>query len=161
MCLVYMHYRMSFRNSDYVCSCSLMCYKCIILPALLKPNLYYKIRSFHVAISNGFKWSRHCLSWICTISFSGLTMWPVSHPVFCQLIDGGLLTVLPWVHHMQSLTWIYLICQLRVTGFNMTSWKEEKWKAKIYPFECRVPNNSRERWESLSQWSVQRNRGKQ
>lgn len=100
MCLVHMHYRMSFRNSDSVCSCSLMCYKCIILPALLQPNLYYKIRSFHVAISSGFKWSRHGLPWICTISFSGLTLWPVSHPVLCQLIDGGLLTVLPWVHHI-------------------------------------------------------------
>ena len=62
---------------------------------------------------------------------------------------------------LPSLTWIYLICQLRVTGFNMTSWKEEKWKAKIYPFECRVPNNSKERYESLPQQSVQRNRGKQ
>ena len=43
--------------------------------------------------------------------------------------------------------------------------KEEKWKAKekrkIYPFECRVPKNSKERWESLPQWQVQRNRGKQ
>ena len=31
----------------------------------------------------------------------------------------------------------------------------------IYPFECRVPQNSKERSESLPQLSVQRNRGKQ
>ena len=34
-------------------------------------------------------------------------------------------------------------------------------KGKIYPFECRVLKNSKERWESLPQWSMQRNRGKQ
>ena len=33
-------------------------------------------------------------------------------------------------------------------------------EGKIYPFECWVPKNSKERWESLPQWSVQRNRGK-
>ena len=39
---------------------------------------------------------------------------------------------------------------------------ERRWrKGKIYPFECRVPKNSKERLESLPQWSVQRNRGKQ
>ena len=34
-------------------------------------------------------------------------------------------------------------------------------KGKIYPFECRVPRNSKERQESLPQSSMQRNRGKQ
>ena len=34
-------------------------------------------------------------------------------------------------------------------------------KGKIFPSECRVPKNSKERWESLPQWSMQRNRGKQ
>ena len=33
-------------------------------------------------------------------------------------------------------------------------------KEKKYPFECRVPKNTKERYESLQQ-SVQRNRGKQ
>ena len=36
-----------------------------------------------------------------------------------------------------------------------------KGKGKICPFECRVPENSKERYESLPQRSVQRNRGKQ
>ena len=34
-------------------------------------------------------------------------------------------------------------------------------KGKIYPFECRVPKNNKERYESLPQWLRQRNRGKQ
>ena len=36
-----------------------------------------------------------------------------------------------------------------------------KWRGKIYPSECRVPKNSKERKESLLKWTVQRNRGKQ
>ena len=39
--------------------------------------------------------------------------------------------------------------------------EKQRRKGKIYPFEWRVPNNSKERYESLPQWSVQRNRGKQ
>ena len=39
--------------------------------------------------------------------------------------------------------------------------KKQRRKGKIYTFECRVPKNSKERLESLPQWSVQRNRGKQ
>ena len=31
----------------------------------------------------------------------------------------------------------------------------------MHPFECRVPKKNKERSESLPQWSVQRNRGKQ
>ena len=31
----------------------------------------------------------------------------------------------------------------------------------LYPFECRVPKNSKEREKSLPQWPMQRNRGKQ
>ena len=38
--------------------------------------------------------------------------------------------------------------------------KEEK-ERKIYPFECRVPKNSKERQKRLPQQSMQRNRGKQ
>ena len=34
-------------------------------------------------------------------------------------------------------------------------------EGKIYPFECRVPKNSKKRYESLPQQSMQRNRGKQ
>ena len=34
-------------------------------------------------------------------------------------------------------------------------------KEKIYPFECRVPKDSKERQESRPQWSMKRNRGKQ
>ena len=39
--------------------------------------------------------------------------------------------------------------------------KRQRRKGKIYPFERRVPKNNNERWESLPQWSVPRNRGKQ
>ena len=39
--------------------------------------------------------------------------------------------------------------------------KKQRRKGKLYPFEFRVPKNSKERKESLLQWSVQRNRGKQ
>ena len=39
--------------------------------------------------------------------------------------------------------------------------QRQRRKGKIYPFECRVPKNSKERNESLPQWSKQRNRGKQ
>ena len=38
---------------------------------------------------------------------------------------------------------------------------KSKRKGKIYPFECRVPKNSKERKESLPQRSMHRNRGKQ
>ena len=34
-------------------------------------------------------------------------------------------------------------------------------KGKIFPFEYRVPKNSKEREENLPQQSVQRNKGKQ
>ena len=33
-------------------------------------------------------------------------------------------------------------------------------KGKIYPTEYRVPKNSKERWEALLQWTMQRNKGK-
>ena len=39
--------------------------------------------------------------------------------------------------------------------------KRQRRKGKIYPFECRVPKNSKERQESLPQFSMQRNREKQ
>ena len=39
--------------------------------------------------------------------------------------------------------------------------EKQRRKGKIYPFECRVPKNSKERLGSLPQRSVQRNRGKQ
>ena len=39
--------------------------------------------------------------------------------------------------------------------------EKQRRKGKIYPFECRVPKNSKERQESLPQRLVQRNRGKQ
>ena len=44
--------------------------------------------------------------------------------------------------------------------FKYTSQKQ-RGKGKIYPFECRIPKNSKETKESLPQWSMQRNRGKQ
>ena len=34
-------------------------------------------------------------------------------------------------------------------------------KGKIFPFECRVPENSKKRYESLLQRLMQRNRGKE
>ena len=39
--------------------------------------------------------------------------------------------------------------------------KKQRRKGKTYPFECRVPKNSKEKKESLLQQSMQRNRGKQ
>ena len=39
--------------------------------------------------------------------------------------------------------------------------EKQRRKGKIFPFDCRVPKNSKEREESLLQWSVQRYRGKQ
>ena len=39
--------------------------------------------------------------------------------------------------------------------------EQQRRNGKIYPFECRVPKNSKERKESRPQSSVQRNRGKQ
>ena len=38
---------------------------------------------------------------------------------------------------------------------------KSKGEKKRYPFECRVPKNSKERQESLPQRLMQRNRGKQ
>ena len=35
--------------------------------------------------------------------------------------------------------------------------KEKRRKGRLYPLECRVPKNSKERSESLPQWSMQRN----
>ena len=37
----------------------------------------------------------------------------------------------------------------------------QKRKGKIHPFECRVPKNSKDRYEKLPKQSMQRNRGKQ
>ena len=39
--------------------------------------------------------------------------------------------------------------------------EKQRRNRNIFPFECRVPKNSKERLESLPQQSVQRNRGKQ
>ena len=39
--------------------------------------------------------------------------------------------------------------------------EKQRRKGKIYPFECRVPKNIKERKESLLQRLMQRNRGKQ
>ena len=39
--------------------------------------------------------------------------------------------------------------------------ERQRRKGKVYPFECIVPKNSKEREECLPQWSMQRNRGKQ
>ena len=53
-----------------------------------------------------------------------------------------------------------------VWGGLTNSWEKkrsekQRIKEKIYSFECRTPKNSKERSESLPQWSIQRNRGKQ
>ena len=39
--------------------------------------------------------------------------------------------------------------------------EKQRRKGKIYPFECGVPENSKEREESHPQQPMQRNRGKQ
>ena len=48
-------------------------------------------------------------------------------------------------------------------GLTKSCEKKQKAKEKkIYPSECRVPKNSKERLKkSLPQWSMERNRGKQ
>ena len=56
--------------------------------------------------------------------------------------------------------------KMAVWGGLTNSWEKKRHesqrsKGNIYPFECRVPKNSKERHESLPQWSMQRNRGKQ
>ena len=57
-------------------------------------------------------------------------------------------------------------CKKVVWGGLTNSWEKKRSerqrnKGKIYPFGCRVPKNSKERWESLPQCSMQSNRGKQ
>ena len=39
--------------------------------------------------------------------------------------------------------------------------ERQRRKGKIYPNECRVPENSKERKENLLKQTIQRNRGKQ
>ena len=39
--------------------------------------------------------------------------------------------------------------------------EKQRRKWEIYPSECRVPKNSKERDVNLPKWSMQRNRGKQ
>ena len=56
--------------------------------------------------------------------------------------------------------------KIAVEGGLTNSWEKkrsekQRTKGKLYPFEFRVPKNSKERYESLPQQSVQRNRGKQ
>ena len=56
--------------------------------------------------------------------------------------------------------------KMAVWGGLTNSWemkrsKRQRKKGKIYPSECGIPKNSEERSESLPQWSVQKNRGKQ
>ena len=56
--------------------------------------------------------------------------------------------------------------KMGVWGGLTNSWEKKRSqkprrKGKIYPYECRVPKKSKERWGSLPQWSLQRNRGKQ
>ena len=53
-----------------------------------------------------------------------------------------------------------------VWGVLTNSWEKKKSerqgrKGKIYPFECRVPENNKERWESLLKWIMQGNRKQQ
>ena len=38
--------------------------------------------------------------------------------------------------------------------------ERQRRKAKIYPFECKVPKNSKEREESFPQWSMQKKKKK-
>ena len=39
--------------------------------------------------------------------------------------------------------------------------KEEKWKEKIYPTECKVSENSKKRLDSFLKWTMPRNSRKQ
>ena len=55
---------------------------------------------------------------------------------------------------------------MAIWGGLTNSWKKkrsekQRIKGKLYPFECRIPKDSKKRQESLPQWSVQRNREKQ
>ena len=50
-----------------------------------------------------------------------------------------------------------------VLGDLINSWEKKRYKRqrkKIYQTECRVPKNSKKRWESLLKWAKQRDRGK-
>ena len=56
--------------------------------------------------------------------------------------------------------------KMAVWGGLPNSWEKkrserQRRKGKIYPFECRVPKNSKDTWESLPKWTMQRNRVKQ
>ena len=51
-------------------------------------------------------------------------------------------------------------CQTILKSEKKRSEKQQR-EGKIYPFECRVPKNIKERQESLPQRSMQRNREKQ
>ena len=53
-----------------------------------------------------------------------------------------------------------------VSGGLTNSWEKnrierQRRKGKIYRFQCGAPKNSKEKSESLPQWSTQRNRRKQ
>ena len=56
--------------------------------------------------------------------------------------------------------------KMAVWGGLTNSWEKkrserQRRKGKIYPCECRVPKNSKERWENVPKWTMQRNTGKQ
>ena len=46
-------------------------------------------------------------------------------------------------------------------GWEKKRSERQKRKGKMYPTEWKVPKNSKERYESLPKWLMQRNRGKQ
>ena len=53
------------------------------------------------------------------------------------------------------------VCGGLLNSYEKKRSKKQRRKGKLYPFECRVPKDSKERKENLPQRSVQRNRGKQ
>ena len=46
-------------------------------------------------------------------------------------------------------------CLRRLYFWQKNRRKRQRRKGKIYPSECRVPKNSKERWENLPQWLMQ------
>ena len=76
----------------------------------------------------------------------------------CDIVQGAQIKTIPKKKKCQKAKW------LSEEALQLSEKRREvkgKGEKEIYPFECRVPKNNKERQESLLQWSMQRNRGKQ
>ena len=97
-----------------------------------------------------------------------LNMFPNSGSTACCSEADTWETIVDWKGKValfrRLATWgeAELMCKNQFLRFweKKRSWRQRK-KGEIYPFECRVPKNSKERYESLHQWWVQRSRRQQ